>query len=125
LCSDSDFACNFEIKIWFFTNLFIIYFYKFWKNANEYSDIGFVSHMFSDSFDKSSLRKESETFVEESSEFKFISISNKQLVESAAEQKHINFHICLLQYQLIRIIYLIIKYNMKSVKPLTFFDTKV
>jgi hypothetical protein len=50
---------------------------------------------------------------------------SKQLVETAAEQKHINYYLCLFHYQLIRILYLIIKYNIKSAKPLSFFDTKV
>lgn len=49
----------------------------------------------------------------------------KQLVELAAEQKPINYHLCLFQYQLIRILLLIVKYKMKSVKPYSFFDTKV
>ena len=50
---------------------------------------------------------------------------SKQLVETAAEQKHVNYYLCLFHYQLIRILYLIIKYNIKSAKPLAFFDTKV
>ena len=51
--------------------------------------------------------------------------ASKLFVEQAAEQKNINYHLCLFHYQLIRILYLIVKYNMKSVKPLSFFDTKV
>ncbi len=51
--------------------------------------------------------------------------NSKQLVELAAEQKHINYFLCLFHYQLIRILYLIIKYNIKSAKPYSFFDTKV
>lgn len=51
--------------------------------------------------------------------------ASKQLVELAAEQKHINYNLCSFHYQLIRILYLIAKYNMKSVKPYAFFDTKV
>ena len=51
--------------------------------------------------------------------------SPKLLVELASEQKHVNYHLCLFHYQLIRILYLIAKYNMKSVKTLSFFDTKV
>jgi hypothetical protein len=53
------------------------------------------------------------------------SSSSKLLVELASEQKHVNYHLCLFHYQLIRILYLISKYNMKSVRPLSFFDTKV
>jgi hypothetical protein len=58
------------------------------------------------------------------------SISNfssfqKPLVEIAAEQKHVNYHLCLFHYQLLRILYLIAKYDMKSVRPYAFFDTKV
>lgn len=51
--------------------------------------------------------------------------SSKQLVEMAAEQKHVNYQLCLFQYQLIRILFLIVKYKMKSVRPYQFFDTKV
>jgi hypothetical protein len=51
--------------------------------------------------------------------------SSKQLVEKAAEQKHINYHLCLFHTQLVKILYLIVKYNIKPVKPLSFFDTKV
>ena len=51
--------------------------------------------------------------------------SSKQLVETAAEQKHINYHLCLFHNQLVKILYLIVKYNIKPVKPLSFFDTKV
>ena len=51
--------------------------------------------------------------------------TSKQLVELAAEQKSINYFLCLFHSQLIRILYLTAKYNIKSVKPLSFFDTKV
>jgi hypothetical protein len=51
--------------------------------------------------------------------------NGKQLAETASEQKPVNYHLCLFQYQLIRILYLIIKYSMKSARPLSFFDTKV
>lgn len=50
---------------------------------------------------------------------------SKQLVELAAEQKHVNYHLCLFHYQLVRILYLVIKYNIKPVKIFSFFDTKV
>ena len=50
--------------------------------------------------------------------------STKPLVELACEQKYVNYHLCLFQYQLIRILYLTIRYNLKSVRPLSFFDTK-
>ena len=53
------------------------------------------------------------------------SASAKQLVELAAEQKNVNYYLCLFHYQLIRILYLISKYSMKSVRPYSFFDTKV
>jgi hypothetical protein len=52
------------------------------------------------------------------------SSSSKQLVELAAEQKQANYHLCLFHYQLVRILYLITKYNMKTVHPYAFFDTK-
>ena len=52
-------------------------------------------------------------------------LSSKLFVELASEQKHVNYHLCLFHYQLIRILYLIAKYNMKPVKLLSFFDTKV
>ena len=51
--------------------------------------------------------------------------NSKLFVELAAEQKHVNYHLCLFHYQLIRILYLIVKYNMKPVRPLQFFDPKV
>ena len=51
--------------------------------------------------------------------------SSKQLVEVASEQKHVNYHLCLFQYQLVRILYLTIRYNLKSVRPLSaIFDSK-
>ena len=49
----------------------------------------------------------------------------KLLVELAAEQKHVNYHLCLFQYQLIRILFLIVKYKIKPAKPYSFYDTKV
>ncbi len=68
----------------------------------------------------------SNTINNDSSKSSLASLSySKQLVETAAEQKHINYYLCLFHYQLIRILYLIIKYNIKSAKPLSFFDTKV
>jgi hypothetical protein len=51
--------------------------------------------------------------------------SNKQLVELAAEQKYINYHLCLFHYQFIRLLYFLIKYNIKPVRALAFYDTKV
>ena len=51
--------------------------------------------------------------------------NNKLLVEVASEQKPINYHLCLFHYQHIRILYLVVKYNMKNIKPYSFFDTKV
>lgn len=60
-------------------------------------------------------------------ETKSIEASNfnhKQLVELAAEQKYVNYHLCSFHCQLVRILYLVIKYNIKPVKPYSFFDTK-
>ena len=40
---------------------------------------------------------------------------SKPLVEVAAEQKHVNYHLCLFHYQLVRILYLIV--NIFSLAP--------
>jgi hypothetical protein len=49
----------------------------------------------------------------------------KQLVEQAAEQKHVNYHLCVFHYQLIRILFFIMKFNIKPTRPFAYFDTKV
>ena len=51
--------------------------------------------------------------------------SSKQFVELAAEQKYVNYHLCLFHYQLVRILFFIMKYSMKLIRPLALFDTKV
>jgi hypothetical protein len=64
-------------------------------------------------------------FEKENLDLSITTSKNKQLVEIAAEQKHVNYFLCLFHSQLIRILYLITKYDMKSTRPLSFFDTKV
>lgn len=92
---------------------------QFWKDHVEYGDMNLIpTNMFL------SLGK-SETTSTSSDKLSSINNSNKPLVEIASDQKHINYHLCLFQYQIVRILYLIQKYNLKSVRPLSFFDTKV
>jgi hypothetical protein len=91
--------------------------FKFWKDSDELNDINFIPPeiIFSCSPD---------TLINQTEEKSALCVG-KQLIELASEQKHINYQLCLFQYQLLRILFLAIKYNMKSVKPFSFYDTKV
>lgn len=48
----------------------------------------------------------------------------KSLSEKSAEQKHINYHLCLFHTQLVRVLLFIIKFNIKTIRPLSLYDTK-
>lgn len=98
---------------------------KFWKDFIDYNDMNSVNtNLFltlSNSDASLALGKSGSSTNSLSS----LASSSKQLVELAAEQKFVNYHLCAFHYQLIRMLYLIIKFNMKPVKPYSFFDTKV
>ena len=48
----------------------------------------------------------------------------KQVIEQAAEQKHVNYHLCVFHSQLIRILYFIMKFKIKPTRPFAYFDAK-
>ncbi|RNA40948.1 rab3 GTPase-activating non-catalytic subunit-like, partial [Brachionus plicatilis] len=73
---------------------------RFWKDIADYSELGFIpTNMILNLASGSSSPTDTQGKIKNS--------SNKQLVELAAEQKPVNYHLCLFQYQLIRILYLI------------------
>lgn len=90
---------------------------KFWKNDEE---AGILTTL-------SLLSPSSMSYNDDSNTETYslpVAAKPKQFVELAADQKHVNYFLCLFQMQLIRILYLIIKYNMKHTRPYSFFDTK-
>lgn len=105
---------------------FLYYLIKFWKDFIDYNDLTSVSTnmLLSLSNNDTSLAL-SKTKPSSSSLSSMSGSGSKQLVELAAEQKHVNYHLCAFHYQLVRMLFLIIKFNMKPVKPFAFFDTKV
>ncbi len=92
---------------------------KFWNDHSEFDNVATASFL-----SLNSLYYDETTSKQDTNYALPITVTPKQLVELAAEQKHVNYSLCLFHSQLIRILYLIVRYNMKLVRPLAFFDTK-